>query len=90
MNLRNATVTVPRLYICMYDMYVYAYETTNATNIPFGTDIPRDNINQFAKRRRKIPPSWPPAAILNFRRPTFENAITFKPFEISTPDRRYF
>jgi hypothetical protein len=41
-------------------------ETTNATNIPFSTNIPHDNRNRSAKRRRKNPPFWPPAAILNF------------------------
>jgi hypothetical protein len=45
---------------------MYCDETTNATNIPFGTNIPFDNRNRSAKRRRKNPPFWPPAAILNF------------------------
>jgi hypothetical protein len=69
---------------------MYCDETINATNISFGTNTPLDNINRSAKRRRKIPPFWPPAAILNFWRPTFENVITFEPFEISTPDQRHF
>jgi hypothetical protein len=29
---------------------------------------------------KKIPLSWPLAAIFNFLRPKFENAITFEPF----------
>jgi hypothetical protein len=31
-----------------------------------GTNIPHDNRNRSAKRRRKNPPFWPLAAILNF------------------------
>jgi hypothetical protein len=45
---------------------MYCDETANATDIPFGTNIPHDNRNRSAKRRRKNPPFWPPAAILNF------------------------
>jgi hypothetical protein len=52
-------------------------ETTNATNIPFGTNIPLDNRNRSAKRQQIFLPFWPPPAILNFRRPLLENAITF-------------
>jgi hypothetical protein len=55
-------------------------KTTNATNIPFGTNIPFDNGNQFAERCRKIPPFWP----------TFENAKTFEQFEILNKDWRHF
>jgi hypothetical protein len=59
------------LYVCMsVCMYgcneMYCDETTNATNIPFGRDVPLDNGNQSAKRREKIPPFWPPAVIYNF------------------------
>jgi hypothetical protein len=35
---------------------MYCDETTNATNIPFGTNIPLDNGNRSAKRRRKSLP----------------------------------
>jgi hypothetical protein len=51
------------MYVCNE---MYCDETTNATNIPFGTNIPLDNRNQSAKRYRNFPPFWPPAAILNF------------------------
>jgi hypothetical protein len=51
---------------------MYCNETTNATNIPVGTNIPLDNRNRSAKRCRKIPPFWPPAAILNL----FQNHLT--------------
>jgi hypothetical protein len=84
MNLRYAIDGC--LYVCLY----VCDKTTNATNIPFGTNVPLDNGNRSAKRRLKIPPFWLPAAILNFWRPIFENAITFEPFEISIPDRRRF
>jgi hypothetical protein len=75
------------MYVCIE---MYCDETTNAKNIPFGTNIPLDNRNRSTKWRRKNPPFWPPAAILNFWRPTFEKAITFESFEISTPDWRHF
>jgi hypothetical protein len=84
-----------RMYVCL-DVRMdgcnemYCDETTKATNIPFGAIKPLDNRNRSAKRQRKIPPFWPPAAILNFLRPTFENATTFEPFEISTPEWRHF
>jgi hypothetical protein len=88
MNLRYAIDGC--LSVCMYVCNeMYCDETTNVTNILFGKDIPLDNRNRSAKRRRKNPPFWPPSAILNFWWPTFENAVTFEPFEISTPDRRY-
>jgi hypothetical protein len=79
------------LYGCLYNG-LYSDETTNAENLSFNTSIPRNDRNRhrLAKRRRKIPPSWPPDAILNFRRPRSENAIAFEPFEISTPGRRHF
>jgi hypothetical protein len=44
---------------------MYCDETAN---IRFGTTIAFDNRNRAAKRRRKNPPFWPPAAILNFWR----------------------
>jgi hypothetical protein len=65
MNLRYAVDGC--MYGCMdVGNEMYCDETTNATNIPFGTNIPLDNRNRSAKRRRKNPPFWPPAAILNF------------------------
>jgi hypothetical protein len=70
---------------------IYCDETANATNMPFSANIPLDNINRSAiKRRRKSPPFWLPAAILNFWGPAYDNAITFEPFDTSTPDRRHF
>jgi hypothetical protein len=58
------------MYVCMYAWMsgcneMYCDETTNATNISFGTNIPLDNRNRYAKRRQKVQPFWPPAAILN-------------------------
>jgi hypothetical protein len=69
---------------------MYCDETTNATNISFRTNVPLVNRNRSAKRHRKNPPFWPPADILNIGWPTFENAVTFEPFVISTPDRYHF
>jgi hypothetical protein len=45
---------------------MYCDETTNATNIPFGTNIPLDNRNRSAKRSQEIPPFCLLAAISNF------------------------
>jgi hypothetical protein len=46
---------------CMYGCNkMYYDETTDAKNIPIVTNIARGNRNRFVKRRRKIPPSWPP------------------------------
>jgi hypothetical protein len=81
------------MYVCVCMSVcneMYCDETTNAVNIRFGTNIPHDNTNRSAKRHKKILPSWPPAAMLNFRKPTMENTITFKMFEISTTDGLYF
>jgi hypothetical protein len=61
---------------------MYCDETTNTTNIPLEIDLPSDG--------EKNMPFCQLATILNFQRPTFENAITFEPFEISTPDRCHF
>jgi hypothetical protein len=68
---------------------MYCDETTNATNILkhpvwHKYNITLDNENRSAKRCRKK------SAIFNFLRPTFENAIAFEPFEISTADWHYF
>jgi hypothetical protein len=64
---------------------MYCDETAKATNILFGRNIPLDNRNRSATRRKKNSSFWPPAAI-----PTFENVLTVEAFEISTPDWRRF
>jgi hypothetical protein len=48
------------LGLCLYGCNeMFCDETTNATNIPFGIDIPIDNKNRSAKRRGKNPLFWP-------------------------------
>jgi hypothetical protein len=68
---------------------MYCYETTNVASIPFDTNIPLDNGIRSAKWCQKNFTILA-AGHQNFWRPTFENAKTFEPFEISTPDRRHF
>jgi hypothetical protein len=52
------SVCMSVLYVCMYVTKLHALQT--------GKNIPLDNRNRYAKRRRKIPSFWPPVAILNF------------------------
>jgi hypothetical protein len=75
-NMNESALCYRRMSVCLSVCNeMYCDETTNATNIPFCTNIPLDNRNRSAKRCRKNPPFLPPAAILNFCRPTFEKIL---------------
>jgi hypothetical protein len=72
------------MYVCLY-VFLYVTKCIVTKLLMLQTSpltqiyIPLDNRNRSTKRHRKIPPIWPPGAILNLWRPKFENAITFEP-----------